>query len=258
MRGFLFGALMLSAVPSFALAGGQSIFYYSDPQEFHAANISDGKNLKGVEDFEEAQIVQAGKQALPDPLVYGVPNMGSVGGFPEGLAQPNLRIQANTFPGPTPLTLNPSGAPDALYLVGAGFVGANSNKVGEDLGVLHGIVASYDLIFLDQNKTGIGFDLSRFDHFNPQVGFVISVFSTTNQLLGVYNLPSSGFEPIKKFWGVWSATPIGRINIFDDDISVPGQPIFSPSAVDNIEMWVPEPTSAALLLVGAAWLRRRR
>lgn len=234
------------------------VLFFLDRAAFNGFSRNSGKQLKGVETFEEALIGPGQKLTLPDPLLPGVPNVSGGSGFPAGLAEDNLAIQANTSPLPAPLTLNPSGSPIALYVVGAGFNGANSTKVGEDLGILAGQVASYDLLFLGDNKTGIGFELSRFAGFNPQVGFNIAVYNIAGAIIGSMQFgPPPRPEPTKMFFGVWSDQPIGRINIFDDDISIPGQPVFSPSAVDNIEMWVPEPASLLLLAAAAPLLRRR-
>ncbi len=112
-------------------------------------------------------------------------------------------------------------------MIGPGFIGSNSKKVGEDLEVLFGIEASLDLIFLDDNKTGIGFELSHFDAF-PGGDWIVSVYDTSDNVIGIFTVPDA-IEPAKQFFGVWCATPIGRINIWDPDIA--------PDAVDNIQMY---------------------
>jgi len=241
-----FLAMILTAAPVQA-----GIFFYDDVNSFHLENQLDGKVPKGTEDFEESNVPQGGKAPLAGPLCPLVPQVDPNGiGFPTGLAQNNLCIYDNVTPGPAPAALNPSGLPRSLYVVGPGFIGANSKKVGEDV-FLYGIQASIDLVFdpLDL-KTGVGFHLSRYDGWGS-AGWTISVFDVNNVLVGMHNVPAPILnEPAKSFFGVWSSDPIGRINIWD--------PIIAPEGIDNIEMWVPEPMTLGYLALGATLALRRR
>ncbi len=225
---------------------------FDDVNAFRAFNEADGKELKGIETFEEAVIDSGQKITLYDPLTSGVPNPpGSPQGFPNGIAEGNLIIQSNITPGPTPPAPNPDpGNPLALYVIGPGFIDSNSVKVGEDQ-FLNGVWASVDLIFTEPNHTGVGFWLSRFRDF-PNGGWTISVYDKNDMVLGVFGVPApTGPEPNKVFWGVWADPSIGRINIFDN-----AGP--APDAIDDIEMWVPEPATLLLLAGGAGLILRQR
>jgi hypothetical protein len=59
-------------------------------------------------------------------------------------------------------------------------------------------------------------------------------------------------EPSKNFFGVWSPTPIGRVNVWGI-FSVP-----QPFAIDNVQMWIPAPGAGGMLALGCLALRRRR
>ncbi|MHC4447010.1 MAG: hypothetical protein ACYSXF_04400, partial [Planctomycetota bacterium] len=206
-------------------------FVFSDKDSFDAFNLSLGKLLKGIEDFEESNVPPFGKVPLPAPLEGNVPNVDPVNGlgFPNGLAEKNLIIQDNIFPGPNPPVLQPSGDPGALFVIGPGSNNSNSKKVGEDL-FLQGIPASLDLIFTEPNHTGVGFDLSRFEGF-PNAGWHVTVYDKNDLEIGKFLVPPPlAPEPAKSFFGIWCEQSIGRINIFDDAG-------VAPDAVDNIQMW---------------------
>lgn len=240
--------VLLVAAPAFA-GGSPAPFFFDNVLEFNSFNLGDGKFLKGTEDFEESVIPQGAKQAFPAPLQAGVSNVA----FPAGIAADNLIIQDNLDPGPAPATLNPSGNSSALFASGAGFAGGNSVKIGEDMGILNHTHVSIDLIFLptDGIKTGVGFDISRYDQYPGASGWVVSVFDIDDNYLGQTAIPEpSAAEPNKMFFGVW-ADSIGRINIADTAE-------FVPEGIDNIQMWVPEPSTVSLLLLSAIPLRRRR
>ena len=219
-----------------AHAGGGACTTFTDQAAFEEFVLAAGKYMKGLETFEEGVIDDGGKQPMPAPLAGGVPNVVGDFGFPEGLSEPNLVIQDNITPGPSPATANPSGSSVALYLIGAGFIGTNSKKVGEDLEILEQIEASTDLIFVDSNKTAVGFELSHFDGFGNG-DWHISAFDENDVLLGKWVLPDPGIvEPTKTFFGIFCSTAIGRINIWDVGLI--------PDAVDNIQMWeLDDPTS---------------
>ena len=225
------GAAVILA--SQASAGDPTIFFTSRPA-FSTFAAQQGKTQKGIENFEYAQM-SGGKVAFPDPLDANTPSTP----FPNGLLSHNLRIQTNRNPGPFAAQDVPSANPQALFVVAPGAFGSNSFKVGEDLGILAGIHCSMDLIFTSGDKTAVGFDLSRFQGFGDD-GWTIGVFSLANVLIGQMTIPGPVVNnPLKNFVGVWSPVPIGRINIFDPNLT-------SPDAVDNIEMWaIPAPSAMA-------------
>ncbi|MHC4775535.1 MAG: hypothetical protein ACYTBR_09755, partial [Planctomycetota bacterium] len=149
-------------------AQGQGCTEFLDEPSFVDYCMQHGKLLKGIEDFEESNVPDGvgSKVPLPAPLQGNIPNVNPSNGlgFPDGLAEKNLIIQDNVFQGPNPPSPDPSGSPNALYVLGTGPpYNANSKKVGEDLfNEVPPINASLDLIFTDPNHTGIGFELSRF------------------------------------------------------------------------------------------------
>ena len=220
---------LLALVANVNTVSAQGCTPFFDKISFEAFNQAHGKFLKGIETFEESNIADLGKQFLPAPLTGNVPNLVGGIGFPDGLAEKNLIIQDNITPGPNPPTPNPSGSPVALYVIGAGFIGSNSKKVGEDLEVLQGIETSTDLIFTEPNHTGVGFELSHFDGFGNG-DWHITVYDKNDVEIGKFIVPDTGFnEPSKAFFGIWCSPSIGRINIWDAGII--------PDAIDNIQMW---------------------
>ena len=235
LRRSIIAALAFAALAALAAGSARAqgpCIDFNDHASFVDYCSSHGKISKGTETFEEGVIPPAGKDCFPSPL--GPAPMPPH--FPNGLAVQNIIIQDNIEPGPGPIPLNPSGNACALYLIGTGFIGANSNKVGEDL-FLTGTPASIDIIFTEYDKTGVGFNLSRFQGF-PNGGWIVTVYNTANVPISQYTVPApTGNEPDKEFFGVWCAPAIGRINIFD----VAG---LAPDALDNIESWVDVATAA--------------
>jgi len=242
------GIVMLGLSASLSRA---EVLFYTNRPAFLLNNQQRGSVLRATETFEEA-VLQSGKAAFPDPLVSGVPNSVI---FPAGLAVPNLTIQTNRLPGPLAPLDAPSGNAQALFAVAAGALGTNSVKVGEDLGILYGISCSIDVLFGSNDLTAVSLNLSRFQAFGT-AGWHIGVFDIDDNLIGSYRINGPvAAEPAKNFFGVWSSTPIARINLFDLS------PTPSPDAVDNIELWVPAPAGALLLAGTAGWnigMRRRR
>ncbi|MBI5863572.1 MAG: PEP-CTERM sorting domain-containing protein [Planctomycetes bacterium] len=226
------------------------ILYFTDHGAFTQHNEAVGKFLKGVEDFEESSAGPQEKIPFPNSLQNGVPRPT----FPNGIDATNLIIQTNITPGPCPPTPNPSTNDRALWVNGPGFIGSNSIKIGTDE-FLYGLFSSIDLIFTSHDKTAVGVDVSTFTGYNQgHQGFVFCVYDDSDNVLGTYTMSGpTPTEPAKNFFGVWSSTPIGRVNIWG---------IFDapqPFAVDNIEMWVPEPNSLVLLAaLGAVAAQRRR
>jgi hypothetical protein len=226
------------------------IQYFSEPGQFEFFSAQNGKLPKGVEDFEEGLVDVGEKLPFPNSLQNGVPRPG----FPNGINATNLIIQSNITPNPSPATTNPSANPNALWVNGPGFLGSNSIKVGTDE-FLSGLFSSIDLIFTTNDKTAVGLDVSTYAGFNQgHAGFIITVYDPSDNILGTYAMPGMTVpEPNKSFFGVWSSTAIGRINVWGI-FDVP-----QPFAVDNIQMWVPAPGAAGLLLIGGmSALRRRR
>jgi hypothetical protein len=225
------------------LAGGPAgaaCTAFFDRAQFEAFCLEHGKVLKGVETFEESNIEANGKQPLPAPLDANPNTVGGVG-FPNGLTETNLIIQDNITPGPNPPAPNPSGSPIALFVIGPGFLGSNSIKVGEDL-FLEETAASLDLIFTEPNHTGVGFQLSRFTGYTL-AGWHITVYDKLDQEIGKFIVPAPPApEPTKSFFGIWCDETIGRINIWD-------QAGIEPDAVDDIQMW----RTAATPVDGSTW-----
>ena len=230
-----------------AQAGLNTAQFFPTRTLFAQQMAQQGKTLKGIEDFEYAQM-SGGKLPFADPLDSSTPSVP----FPNGLLSPNLRIQTNRNPGPLAAQDVPSGNSQALFVVGPGSFGSNSFKVGEDLGILAQIHCSMDLIFTSNDKTGISFDLSRFQGYGDD-GWIIGVFDTNNILIGSTTIGGPvPFNPNKNFVGIWSPVPIGRVNIYDPNLT-------SPDAVDDIEMWtIPAPGTAGVLAVAGLVAAKRR
>ncbi len=226
MRNTLFYLAVLAlAAPGFAQTSPCTPFY--DRAEFEAFNQGEGKRFDGIETFEESNIVPSGKQFLTAPLDQN-PNTFFGVGFPNGLTQQNLVIWDNVTPGPNPPDLNPSGSMFALYVIGTGFLQAQSNKVGSDLFV-EGREASLDLVFPDARYSGVGFELSW---FYTRAGWHVSIYNEQGETIAQYQFAGTpGPEPQTSFFGVWCEQRVGRINIFDD-----AGP--SPDAIVNIQMWM--------------------
>jgi PEP-CTERM motif len=242
-----FGIIVVACCGAAARA---DIQYFTDQGAFAQFNQGIGKSLKGIENFEESLAGPGEKHPFPNSLQNGVPRPT----FPNGIDATNLIIQTNITLGPCPPLPNPSASDRALWVNGAGFLGSNSIKVGTDE-FLYGMFSSIDLIFTSHDKTAVGVDVSTYPGFNSgHTGFTMCIYDPFENVLGTYVIAGpTPTEPGKDFFGVWSSVPIGRINIWGS-FDIP-----QPFAVDNIEMWVPEPSTLALLgVAGFALLRRRR
>ncbi len=247
MRFWLVCSSALTVCASPAAAG---VVYFTHRPAFASHAAMGGGVHIATETFEEAELM-GGKSPFPDPLSSGVPNSTV---FPEGLAAPGLTMQTNRRAGPLALRDAPSGNAQAMFAVGLGAIGTTSTKVGEDLGILFGIECSIDILFEIDGLQAVGLELSRFAAFGT-AGWHIGIFDADDAFIGQYVVAGPvAAEPATNFFGVWSDTPIARINLFDLSAAP------SPDAVDNIEMWVPAPgVGASLLVLGfAGFLRRRR
>ncbi len=205
-----------TVTPPTATAQGDLI-WFANQDEFEAFVASQGKAVKGVEDFEESIMGPANITAFDDPLESNVPNSPDGFPFPVGMTGlPNLVIQSNLLGG-NPSVPDPSGA-SGLAAVSAGFLGAVSDVV-----TTNHITDSFDLIFTSA-KSGVGFNPIS---FMGAKAVEIRVYSTTNVFLG--ETPSPADPSGASFIGVWSSTTIGRINLFDPDDGFEG--------ADRIQTW---------------------
>ena len=211
-------------VPVNEFSGPVNCQLFFTKADFDAFNQSEGKFMKGIEDFEPpvSNVGPGVLAVLVDPLQGNVPNVDAAGiGFPNGLLNKNLLIQSNIFEFNAPMISPGSG----LVALGPGFIAPgipNSVKVGASL-----LAESTDLIFTDDsNKTGVGFTVE--EPIGP--GFVhISIFDKLNVEIfrGQFDTPPGE----KLFLGFWCDQAIGRINI-----GGPGGEL-----VDNIQMWEDTP-----------------
>lgn len=213
--------LVLVAFPA-TMVFGQDIFYFDAKDDFEQFNRDEGKVQKGVlEDFENNNWPDNDVVTITPPLMGGVPN----GPFEEGLRNLNLWMDA-------------SNGTD-LVLLTDGFAGAQTDIVGANT-----FVETTNLHFTSGDKTGIGFDVV--DLINGGMAD-ISIYDMDDNLIDTIAWPSP-FTP--QFFGVWSSTPIGRINVAAQNDG--GE------LLDNVQMWIPEPASLSLLLLGGLVLIRRR
>ncbi|MCH8275217.1 MAG: PEP-CTERM sorting domain-containing protein [Armatimonadetes bacterium] len=215
--------------------GGGVLTWYNDRAAFRADNKNHGKFLKGIEDFEESILEPDRGVPHDDPLDSTTTQFP----YPNGILMENIRIQSRKADG------TPRGAR------GLAAVSAPAFGVTSDVVLANQAVDSLDLIFLDELKSGIGFDV--LDVFGNQTGVDVSVYDLGDNFLGSMVYP--GDAAGSNFAGVWSTRAIGRINLFSTGGGAQG--------ADNVEMWVvPEPTSMIALLGGglmllARWRRRK-
>ncbi len=202
------------APPPAQAQGG--LIWFTNQADFEAFNAGEGKVLKGIEDFEESILDPNDVDGFDDPLESGVACFPPGCPFPVGMTGlPNLIVQSNILAGdqfdPAPAGVG------GLAAASAPFLGAVSDVV-----LANNFADSLDLIFTDE-KSGVGFN--TIDILGPQIGVEVRVYSTTNVFLGM--MPSPADPSGASFIGVWSPTPIGRINIFSAGAE----------GADNIQAW---------------------
>ncbi len=194
------------------------LVWFTSQAAFEAFNAGEGKVLKGTEDFEESILNPGGADGFDDPLESGVPNAPDGFPFPNGMTGlPNLIVQSNTLGG-NPTVPSPRGV-NGL----AAFAAPGGNFVS-DVVISNLLTDSHDLIFLTDEKTGVGGNMMRF----TSAGTVeMRVYDTANNFLGMMASPA---DPAgTNFLGVWSPIPIGRVNLFAPDNGAEG--------MDNIQVW---------------------
>ncbi|MEE9294181.1 MAG: hypothetical protein V3W34_04330 [Phycisphaerae bacterium] len=190
------------------------LIWFTNQAEFEAFNAGEGKVLKGIEDYEEANLAPGEVVGMDDPLVSGIPNPPA---FPDGLTGlPNLQVQSN-LSGGNPTDPNPRGA-NALVAFGA-----PAGNFVSDVVIANFFVDSLDLIFTDE-KTGVGGNTLR---FSAPGSLEMRVYDINNNFLGMMAAPA---DPAgTNFLGVWSPIPIGRVNLWSPDNGAEG--------LDNIQAW---------------------
>lgn len=231
VRKFLFG-LACSALFPLAFADA-AITFYTSRSAFQAAAQALGKTRKVTIDFEGGVINPGQILAVNDPLGPG-PNPPV---FPNGNGSTNVVIQSNTLggeaPQPSPRGTNGLAAANGVFNYPTKWVVANY------------FVDSIDYIMARPNHTAVGGDLISVTQSGP---VRMRVYDKQEQLLGEQTLTVS---PTSRFLGVVSdSATLGRINLFSLTNQAEG--------ADDIEFWVPEPSSLTLLGLGALALLRRR
>lgn len=192
-----------------------------------------------TETFEEGLIPGGTGIMLDDPLTSGVPNLDGEGrGFPEGLSVPHLTVQSNPFG-------------SMLNMLGAG-VAFNQSKAAAP----GGLESSLDIIFDADGRYAAGFTLLNPAGALMSVRAEVRVYDREDQLMGM--VVGDSAERVVNFYGIISDEPIGRINVlgFNRFAEPLGKEI-----VDDIQIWIPEPSVAGLILAGGLCFlsaRRRR
>ncbi len=192
-----------------------SVFWVSgEPAEFAALVASKGLTQTGFEDFEEADLPPDSEVSFLPPLDEFTDN----GVFSPGDITAGLTIQVNSrggmWPGYEPF--------DQLVARSAPSGGITSKVVQRSDG------DGTDLIFAAANVTAVGFDIVTAYFVDPVHDIRVMVFDTDENLVWRYDMLAG--SAAGEFFGVWSQTPIGRINIAPSQSAPTG-------AADNIQMW---------------------
>jgi hypothetical protein len=212
------------------MSGYAAVVFFTSQPAFSLAMAAANNGPLGIETFEESTLTAPSNQNINPPLTQGVPN----GSYAAGLIQP-MQVQTNSLSGAASIQ---SG--NIMLIVPGGSRNAISHVV-----VPASSADSMDWIMLDPRIRGVG--------LNPiilQDGGTahIQVFNQGNQLLGSFDTPA---DPTGiNFVGIQATGSdlINRINF----LGTSGD--FRRAAGDNAILFVPEPTSFTVILIGALLL----
>ena len=212
-RGSRSGAIEVGVVQNEAMTqaavGGGVTFYDSQPA-FLTVIGGVGKDLKGLEDFEEAAVPAGGLATLDcDPLdtttLCNDIGTGQIVFLPDDILW-NLAFQTNMA---SPGLVKALGG--GLAVLAPPFWGALNKAVGPNL-----FDNSFDILSLNPNHTAVS--LSVVDLlFGPGTPIEVRVFDKNEFLLGIATVANAA--PIGKFVGIVVPDPgtIGRINLRGHD-----------------------------------------
>jgi hypothetical protein len=202
--------------------------WFSNEADFVAANTAAANVLFAVEDFEESNLYMGSELNLYNPLETGIPNVYNGLGFPDGLSAPDLRIQTQPLQMPRPL--RNMRHPDLGSVVGASWIDGTPLRTTE-------------IIFSGLGKYGIGLDV--YDFLGGQ-SVQVTAYGADGGAMGSVEVPSASFV------GVLSESPVNTLIVDAIDYAVGAE------AVDNIQMWTPEPASFVLLVFALLAVGSRR